>query len=268
MKVDLLCINYNTQVLLSRLIKTLNSDYEPGVWTLSIADNGSTDGSPEWLDYLDQAKWHVKQILWNKNIGYAKAINDLASKTDSDILCAVNADTWFTTKHVKDMIDCFERNPNIAIAGPKQLDEARMIRHAGIMWDGSNKKHPQHRGWAMYDQHDKLFKDLVRCWTISGSIYYVRRSVWNEMAIHPDYKSLYPEAKGAFLPTNHYFEETFCSQWAQKLGYEVWYNGLAETTGHTWGGSLNPHQASRKYFNESRSMYIETCNKLGIKHEC
>ena len=258
---------YNTKDLLPRFLETLHKDLVPDTWTLSIADNGSTDGSVEWLESNKQ-NYSIDRILYNKNIGYAGAINQLASMTDNEILCAVNADTWFTTKHVLDMINCFQEHPNIAIAGPKQLDEHRRIRHAGISWQGDKTNRPSHRGWAVHDPEDKLFKDLARCWTISGSIYYIRRSVWEKMYQHPDYQALYPLANGAFLPTNHYFEETFCSQWAQKLGYEVWYNGLAETTGHTWGGSLNPNEASRKYFNTSKSMYIEICNKLGITHEC
>lgn len=267
MRVDLLVVNYNTRKLLGRFLKELHRDYKPDVWTLSIADNGSTDGSVQFLEKYAQ-HYKVDNLIFNTNIGYARAINDLASKTNSDILCAVNADTWFSTKHVQDMIQCFQDNPHIAIAGPKQLDENRLVRHAGILWDGVKAHRPRHRGWAVHDRFDKQFKDLVRCWTISGSIYYIRRPVWDEMYNHPEYRRLFPEANGAFLPTNHYFEETFCSQWAQKLGYQVWYNGLAETTGHTWGGSMKPSEASKLHFNQSKLLYIDACNKLGIPHEC
>lgn len=267
MKVDLLCVNYNTQTHLRRFIKTLQRDYDPNIWTLSVADNGSTDGSAEWLKAKAE-KLPITNLVLNENIGYSGAINGLAKLTDSDILCAVNADTWFTTKHILDMIQCFQDNPNIAIAGPKQLDEQRRIRHAGIFWLGKKNVRPQHRGWSVYDPQDTMYKDLTRCWTVSGSIYYVRRSVWDEMKDHPKYLKLFPEAQGAFLPTPHFFEETFCSQWAQKLGYEVWYNGLAETAGHTWHASSTPGEASRKYFNTSRSMYMSACDALGVAHEC
>jgi GT2 family glycosyltransferase len=266
MKVDLLCVNYNTKDLLIRFLSTL--EYDPDLYDITVCDNGSVDGSREWLqEHADQYP-AITNVVLNDNIGYSAAINHAASITNNQILCAVNADTWFSNKHIHDMVKCFEDHPNIAIAGPKQLDENRRIRHAGIFWPGIKAFKPKHRGWSVYDAEDKLYKDLVPCWTISGSIYYVRRSVWNEMYNHPEYRKLYPDAIGAFLPTKHYFEETFCSQWAQKLGYEVWYNGEAETAGHTWGGSQDPNESSRLYFRESQQIYIDACNKLGIEHEC
>jgi GT2 family glycosyltransferase len=267
MKVDLLVVNYNTLPLLHRFLETINRDYQPDVWTLSIADNGSTDGSVKWLE-ANKHNYNIDYVIFNENIGYARAINHLASITSSDILCAVNADTWFTTKHVLDMIQCFKENPNIAIAGPKQIDEKGRIRHAGISWTGRKGDKPQHRGWAQYDPKDEHYHQLVRCWTVSGSIYYVRRSVWDAMYKHPEFQKLYPDANGAFLLTPHFFEETFCSQWAQKLGYEVWYNGMAETTGHTWHASSNPGEASKKFFNVSKSIYVQACEALGVIHEC
>lgn len=267
MKVDLLCVNYNTKDKLIRFIDTLQSDWGKDAWSLSIADNDSEDGSVEWLK--ENAEYYpIDHLYFNDNIGYSQAINSMASKTDNDILCAVNADTWFTTNHVLEMIDMFKEHENITIAGPKQLDENNRIRHGGIFWAKQRGYKTIHRGWNEIDADDSKYRDLVECWTVSGSIYYVRRNAWDEMTNHPEYRKLYPDVKGAFLPTKHYFEETFCSQWAQKLGYEVWYNGVAETAGHTWHGSSEPGEASRKFFQTSQRMYIDACNSLEIVHEC
>lgn len=264
LRVDLCVVNYNTKDKLIRLLDHLHSDYEWNVWNLYIADNESTDGSVEWLkqNYKD---YKISYVLYNKNIGYARAINHLATLGRSKYLAAVNADTWFTTNHVNQMINSFESNPNQAICGPKQVDESNVIRHGGIFWDGETN--PVHRGWQQHDPQDSLYKDRKQCWTVSGSMYYVRRSVWNELTNYVDYRALYPNAEGAFLPSKHYFEETFCSQLAQHLGYEVWYDGTVETIGHTWHAS-NKVGSNNAAFAESRMQYIDACNYIGIKHEC
>lgn len=64
-------------------------------------------------------------------------------------------------------------------------------------------------------------------------------------------------------------EETFCSVHAQKLGYEVWYDGTVETAYHVWHASSAVGGApERDFWHISQRMYIEACEKLGIEHEC
>jgi GT2 family glycosyltransferase len=270
--VDLLVVSYNTKDKLKRLVETLNSDYEDFVWNLHIRDNGSTDGSVELLHEMwqDPDRYRIYGIDTGENIGYARAINWMvAHSCGADIIAAVNADTWFTTKHVKQVIKTFEDNPNQAIMGPKQMDEMSVIRHGGILWWGrKGGANPLHRGWSQADPQDILFKDRIRCWTVSGSLYYVRRSVWNELTNCPKYQEFTGGAEGAFLPTPHYFEETFCSVHAQKHGHEVWYDGTVETAGHSWDASAPIGVPSKNYFQISQGMYVQACEALEIEHEC
>jgi glycosyltransferase involved in cell wall biosynthesis len=265
MAVDLLVVTYNTKDLLKRLLDTLHSDYEDNVWKLFIADNNSQDGTQEWL-LANSGEYKIEELVFNENIGYSAAINDLAFRSSSEILCAVNADTWFTTKHVKQVIQSFDDTPNMAVCGVKQMDESNKIRHGGIFWD--KKSDPVHRGWSQWDPLDVEYRDKVQCWTVSGSIYYAKRSIWKELHDCPIFAEMYPEAKGAFLPTPHFFEETWFSQHALAHGYEVWYDGTVDTAGHTWHASTAVGEASRKYFMTSRDIYIKACEKHRIDHEC
>lgn len=263
--VDLLIVNYNTRDMLGNLLVNLNLNFDPVV-NIVVQDNGSTDGSIEWLDE-HASEFNVTHKIISPNVGYAKAINRMAALTASPILAAVNADTQFTTRHVRQMITTFEDNPRQAICGPKQVDFAHRIRHGGITWDGVNN--PQHRGWNQFDPRDQLFKDRVQCWTVSGSLYYIRRDVWNDLTNDPVYQEISGGADGAFLPTPHYFEETFCSVYAQHKGYEVWYDGTIETAYHAWHASSPVGGApERDYFSISRGMYIKACDAMGITHEC
>ena len=267
MKADLLIINYNTKDLLKRLLDTLHSDYEPDVWNLYIQDNGSTDGSVEFLRNTN-TQYDIKHISYSKNVGYSRAINSLGTITDSEVLVAVNADTWFTTNHVKQALKTFEDNPNQAVLGVKQLDEKKHIRHGGIFWDGLGSKPPFHRGWNLWDPYDNHHKDRIQCWTVSGSIYYMRRTVWDEVGSYLRDKGVIESNEtGSWLSTPHYYEETFFSQVVQHLGYEVWYDGAVETAGHSWHASSPVGGEADQKFHQSQKMYVEACEKLGIAHE-
>lgn len=263
MTIDLLVCNYNTQPLLERLLNSLHADYAPDVWKIYIADNDSSDGSQRWL-MNNLHRYHIEEVVYNENIGYAAAINHLSYISNSDFLCAVNADTWFTTEHVKQVQASFEVHPEAGIIGPKQMDESNRIRHGGIFWTGTSSL--QHRGWGEYDPLDTGYKDTVAAATVSGSIYYVRRETWDEMWLDPNYQALFPEVQGAFLPTPMYFEETFCSMHAQSKGWTILYDGSIETAGHTWHAS-NPVGSNISYFEISKDIYRKTCQLMSIKNE-
>jgi glycosyltransferase involved in cell wall biosynthesis len=267
MTIDLCVVSFNTANLLDRLIGTLwdtTPKDEPIPWRLHIMDNGSTDDSKEliqrWVAYLPANT----NVIYNTNVGYSAACNELASLGTGDLIGLLNSDIWFTNNDVKRIQNSFDTYPNIAILGPKQRDEAGMIRHAGIV--GSNDA-PKHRGWAVPDPKDELYRDSIQCVTVSGSAYFVRRNVWNEMTHHPEYQSVAPGAKGAFLPTPHYFEETWCSYFARHLGHEVWYDGSI-SIGHSWMGSTGgPDPKLGKLFRESQRIFRKAADKLGIEHD-
>ena len=266
--IDLCVINYNTRPLLERFLNVLHSDVDSinRVWNLRIADNDSGDDSVEWL-MSNYSSYFISDVYLNPNIGYSAACNQLASFGSSDVIALLNADTWMTSKDISDIDLIFQNNPDIHILGPKQRDENGFITHAGIV--GTNVQ-PKHRGWREYDPNDVLFKDRIECVTVSGSAYFVRRSVWNAMTNNPKYRELYPDAVGAFLPTPHYYEETWCSYFARYLGYNVVYDGSV-SVGHSWhASSPRPGEGiseADSYFPVSREIFRNACDAFGIERD-
>lgn len=264
--IDLCVINYNTKHLLARLLDTLfNQSQLPSpnyaYWNLYIADNGSTDGSVEMLkehEYKDHFTF-----VENDNIGYSAACNQLAAMGEGNIVGLLNSDVWLTTSDVIAIEHTFLHNLNQHIMGPKQRDENGYVRHGGII--GTNTK-PRHRGWNEHDAGDILYRDRIPCVTVSGSAYFVRRDVWEAMTNHPDYQKVAPGATGAFLPTPHYYEETWCSYFARHLGYEVWYDGSI-SMGHSWHASSPVGGEADQKFKISQRIFREACDTLGIARD-
>lgn len=266
--IDLCVINYNTKNLLGRFLESLHVDAHriPKKWNLFIADNGSSDGSIDWL--IDNGfKYHITCGVKNENVGYSAACNQLASLGNGDIIGLLNADVWMTSEDVFRINRIFEENPNIHILGPKQRDENGFITHAGIV--GTNIE-PKHRGWHQPDPDNCLFVDRVDCVTVSGSAYFIRREVWNALWNNPKYREMYPDATGAFLPTPHYYEETWCSYFARHLGYNVVYDGSV-SIGHSWhAASPRPGEGvseADKMFPISREIFRKACDYIGIERD-
>jgi GT2 family glycosyltransferase len=254
--------------MIARFLDNLHYDLVaiPKVWNLHIADNGSVDGSPEWINY-NKFRYHIDTFMENENIGYSAACNQLASNSSAEIIGLLNADVWMSSSDLVAIYNIFDENPNIHILGPKQRDEQGFITHAGIV--GENTA-PRHRGWREHDPNDVLYKDRINCVTISGSAYFIRRSVWDSLTNHPDYRELYPAAIGAFLPTPHYYEETWCSYFARHLGYNIVYDGSV-SIGHSWHASSpkpgEGYSHADAQFQVSREIFRKACDHIGIPRD-
>lgn len=269
--IDLCIVNYNTKTLLKRLLDSLHADAEsyPGSWTISVSDNGSQDGSWDWLDMSVRKNglYKVSRAWKNENIGYSAACNNMASSSECEIVALLNADVWLSSRDVSLIQEVFDKNSDIHILGPKQRNEYHQITHAGII--GTNKK-PAHRGWMELDVDDSKYRDRIECVTVSGSAYFVRKAVWDSLSNNSKYRELYPNAKGAFLPTPHYYEETWCSYFARHLGYNVIYDGSI-SIGHSWHASSpkpgEGYSHADSYFKLSQKIFREACDYFKIERD-
>lgn len=280
--IDLCVVSYNTKDKIKRLIEGLNDSIIRDGFTLNVQDNDSADGSVEYLTSVflsDDPK--IDSLVSTDNVGYSAACNYLASEGDGDIIGLLNSDVWMTSDDIYAIQDFFDVNEDVAIMGPKQRDENGHITHAGIF--GSND-HPRHRGWKTPDPNDTFHRDIVEATTVSGSAYFVRRSVWEELTNDQEYQlvfkqaaetaseilqinpSYYLDSPGLFLPTPHYFEETFCSYFTRHRGYKVVYNGEI-SIGHSWHASSKIGGPMDRMFKVSQAIFREACDRLGIIHD-
>lgn len=269
MSIDLCIVSYNNRNEIQRLLDCFYGSLHEAIprnendcWGVYIADNGSTDGTVEFLD-SSSSFYFVDKVIYNDNIGYAQACNYLATLGQGEIIGLLNADVWFTAKDLKKIQTYFDCNPRVGIVGPKQRNERNQITHAGIF--GSNTE-PRHRGWKEYDAYDNKYRDVQEAITVSGSAYFIRRSVWNVLTECEIFKSLYPDALGAFLPTQHYYEETWCSYHAREHGYKVMYNGDI-SIGHSWHASSKVGGEADAQFPKSQSLFRQMCDHHKIDRD-
>ena len=276
--IDVCVVNHNTAKLLKRFVDVLHTDdRQPKPFRLFMVDNGSTDDSQAVFDAMcvDHPTWNgVKYedvVAWKfPNVGFATACNYMAAQGTGDIIGLLNADVWLTRQDLINIQQVFDSESTISIVGPKQRNEQNRIVHAGII--GTNEK-PKHQGWQAHDPLDKHFRQMQDCVTVSGSAYFIRRSVWNELTDCPIYKGYVrntmgnDDTLGAFLPTRHYYEETACSYHARAHGYRVVYAGHI-SIGHTWHASMAPNDPlDGQMMSESREIFRGFCDAHEIAHD-
>lgn len=250
--IDLCVVNYNTKDKLKRLLDTL-VEHDNYIWNLFIEDNGSTDGSVEWLQE-NIKRYRTAHMSLNENIGYSAACNQAAARGAGEVVGLLNADVWLTSFDVAEIARRFD-DLAVSILGPKQRDESGRITHAGIF--GTNEK-PRHRDFRKSDPKDELHRSMEPCLTVSGSAYFVRRSVWNELTNCPTYRASHPYAVGAFLPTPHYYEETWCSYHAGAHNHQVFYDGTI-SIGHSWHASSPVGGPADRLFHTSQRIFRAAC---------
>ncbi len=203
--VDVVCVNYKTTSLLNNFINSFNrsSLLEKDLY---IVDNDPDENDVNINKSISKDAFYLYS---SENIGYAKACNLGANwselNTNGKYIAFFNSDCVLLEDTLEKMINGMD-DLNLDIAGPLQYNRNFKVTHGGIF--GSHEE-PKHRGWRSANL--ALFRDVKKCISVSGSAYFIKRSVWNALRDCPLYRDVVPEDTcGAFLPTPHYWEETFC----------------------------------------------------------
>lgn len=257
LKVEISVINYKTYDLLQAFIDSYEQFKPKTESHLTIIDVDSEDGFDDLK--IPSDAWSVRSD-WN--LGYALACNYAGFNSDADVLAFFNSDTRFVDNECVDYcVDFLVSNPDVGIVGPLQYDSTFRATHGGIF--GTLEK-PQHNGWRSPRLQELRFDR--KAVTVSGSAFFIKRDLWSELTNCSIYASMFPDVIGAFLPTQHYYEETGCAYHAQAHGKEVWYLGNAEMI-HEWHKSSPVGGEVDSRMGEAKKIFVDFCDAHGIDHD-
>jgi GT2 family glycosyltransferase len=258
MAMDIVVVNYHTPDDLHQFLESLKAYPPSDPWTVTIIDVETRFRR----ELVRNWPGGVLRVLGEpENIGYGRACNLGAVQGDDEIIALFNADVEITPGSLDLCASGLAEHDQWAILGPCQVDSHNRIRHAGIF---GTPVAPKHRGWNEVNRGQ--FCDVREAVTVSGSAFFVKRKVWSELTDCSAFQEVAPEAEGAFLPTPHYYEETWASYHARAHGHQVVYFGEA-TMIHKW------HRASRvggrvdQQMPVSRAMFRRACDAHGIGHD-
>lgn len=254
--IDIIITNYRTPGLLKRLLESCKV-FEPDCSVSYTV----VDVDPLMTPVLDDSAFpELTYLSVPENIGYARACNLGAAITSGRNLALLNADTRFTNSHCVDRcVEFLDARPEVAVVGPLQVDSDGRVTHAGIF--GTLEK-PSERGFKAKSK--KGLQGDQRAVYVNGSAFFTKRGVWDQMRHCHIFEEQFPEAKGAFPLTQHYYEETGYAYHVQAHGYQVWYLGSAEMV-HEWHASSTVGSQS-KHVAPSKAIFNQFCDAHGIPH--
>jgi GT2 family glycosyltransferase len=86
---------------------------------LIIIDNGSTDGTAEFLKTVNSAgDLEIKTVLNTENAGFVKGMNQGIGLSSAPFVCLANNDLSFTKGWLEEIVSVFESNKEIGVLNP------------------------------------------------------------------------------------------------------------------------------------------------------
>lgn len=221
---------------------------------LFIADNGSTDGSVEWMRQACSG-YGFYNIFFDKNYGftggYDKAFEVLRSEGwKFRYYLLLNSDIEVTYGWLERLEEFMDARPECAVCAPKILsyDRREYFEHAGACGGFVDRFYfPYCRGRVMssIEKDEGQYDEPCKVFWASGAAFMIRADVWHEAGGLDD----------TFFA--HMEEIDLCWR-VQAAGWEIW-SAPVSAVYHVGGGTL-PNNSPRK-------LYLNFRNNLLMMHK-
>lgn len=244
-KLAVIILNWNGEKLLRQFLPIASKFTSGEEVDLIVADNGSTDGSVEWIR---QNCPEVKVIRLDRNYGFAEGYNRAIEATAYPYTILLNSDVEVTAGWWQPLLKYMEQHPEVAALQPKikafhnkdyfeysgaaggYLDRLGYPYCRGRLFDCVEKDEGQYNGEAV---------DV--CWA-SGAALMVRTQVYRQLG------GLDP------LFFAHMEEIDLCCR-MHAAGYRVMALSDAEVF-HVGGASLNQGNPQKTYLNFRNNLLL------------
>ncbi|MBK7228340.1 MAG: glycosyltransferase [Ignavibacteriales bacterium] len=119
MDLSIIIVNYNVKEFLQNLIHSIEKASSNLTKEIFIIDNASDDGS---VDFIKEKFPQIKLFANQKNLGFGKANNIGLKEATGKFILLINPDTIVAEDTFEKMIQFFESNQNVGLAGCKILN--------------------------------------------------------------------------------------------------------------------------------------------------
>ncbi len=121
---------FNKVEFTRKCIYALFSNTPPGAFECIVVNNGSTDGTRDYLEGLGN---RVRVIANPENLGFARACNQGAQAASSPYVLFLNNDTEPRPGWLAALVAVLDSDPTAAAAGSRMLFPDGTIQHAGVL---------------------------------------------------------------------------------------------------------------------------------------
>ena len=240
-------LNYNGIKLMEKFLPSVIK-FTPSKYNIYIIDNGSSDGSVEFIR-SNFKKINIVEL--NKNYGYAKGYNIGLKKINDDILCLLNNDVEVTEKWTEEVMIQFKNEKETAVIQPKMKDSNKRdyFDYAGAsggFLDRYGYPYCNGRIFNKIEKDNNQYNKINNIFWACGACFFVRNNVFKKF--------------GGFdeIFWAHFEEIDLCWR-LQNSGHKISFNPNS-TIYHVNAGTLNIDNPKKTYFNFRNMLFTITKN--------
>jgi len=243
-KTAIIILNWNGLKYLRMFLGTVLRYSAGEDTTVYVADNGSTDGSADWV--ADNFK-DVVLLRFDRNWGFAGGYNRAVEQVSAEYIVLINTDIEVTHGWLPPLVDYMDANRDTAACQPKirSYNKKEYFEHAGAAGGFIDKYgYPFCRGRILNiaEKDEGQYNDQADIFWSSGACMIVRTGTWKECGgFDADFFA-------------HMEEIDLCWRFS-KAGYRTVFIPDS-TVYHIGGGSLDYDSPFKIFLNFRNSLYM------------
>jgi N-acetylglucosaminyl-diphospho-decaprenol L-rhamnosyltransferase len=237
---SIVIVTWNVRNLLAACLAALPAATNGILTEVIIVDNGSTDGTADWL----AAALPAAQVLVNReNAGFARANNQGLARAHGNYAVLLNPDTEPRPGSLTEMVHFMDAYPRAGAASPRLLRPSGLPQPYAYGGDPSplylfRRALAHLRGAYLHDWG--VAQPLQTDW-VSGACLVTRRDAVTQVG-------------GLDEAMFMYFEDNDWCRRMRRAGWQVWYNPAPEVV-HIGGASLNQNPQARAAYYRSLAYF-------------
>ncbi len=176
---------FNKLELTRACLASLREHTAPGACEIIVVDNGSTDGSTEWLRERESAG-ELRLLVPGANLGFARGCNLGAQASAGRYLLFLNNDTEVTPGWLDPLVDTLDHDATVGTVGSKLLFPDGTIQHGGVaiidheVRPGVVEFGGRHLGWKLPGDDPNCNRPRV-CQALTAACLLVRRRPFEDV---------------------------------------------------------------------------------------
>lgn len=213
-----------------------------------VVDNGSTDGTYEWLEhYVSQSQNQKITLIKNSNTGFSAGNNLGIKKAVGENILLLNPDTKLESDTLEKVLDFVKEKPNLGIVGCKvlkpdgSLDLACRRRFPNPVNSFSRLFLKNNKD---YNYLDKSEDETMQVDSVMGAFLLIKKSVIENVGLLDESFFMYGE------------DLDWCFR-VKDNGFEVWYYPQSSITHFKGSSSVQVPFKALKWFHDAMWIFYK-----------
>lgn len=241
MDLSIIIVSFNTKDLLRKCLLSLSSGVE-----MIIVDNGSNDGTIGMLEEMKASCSNLKTIFNQKNLGFARAVNQGIRQSSGENILLLNSDVVVKKGALAKLLVFVENHPQAGLVGGRLLNPdgspqgscfflPTLWRVVKEFWFGE-------KGFSVVKKYVPEGKGPSEVEAVMGAVFLIPKRIFSKVGFFNERYFMY-------------FEDLDYCRRVRKAGFKIYYLPEAEFIHFHGQSGKNIPQQTHRWLVESSKIY-------------